>query len=162
MKKLNVYVVDDDVFYLKSIILGLNPEYSDTVEFKYFFNANELLKKLNNEEDSADYVLLDYNLEISDRFNGMELIKEIKKINSNVEIIVVSAQNNNQIILSTVKNGASSYIQKSPDILNSIRNVLNKAIINAKQQKKIEPAILLFLFLITLSIFMIFFFGIMT
>jgi DNA-binding NtrC family response regulator len=161
MEKLNIYVVDDDVFYLKSVILGLNAEYSDSVIFKYFFSANELLLKLNAEEENADYILLDYNLNTSDRFNGMQLIKEIKKINSKTEIIVISAQNNEQIPLNAIKNGASSYIQKKPEILDSIRQVLNRAIQARRQEKKIAPAILLLLFLMTLSVFMIFFFGFM-
>jgi DNA-binding NtrC family response regulator len=127
MKKLNVYVVDDDVFYLKSVIMGLNPEYSHSVNFHYLYNANELLVKLKNDEDAA-YVFLDYNLDMSDRLYGVELIKEIKKINPKTEIVIVSSQNNNQTALSVIKAGALSYIQKDPDILKNIRSLLNKAL----------------------------------
>lgn len=138
MKRLNVYVVDDDVFYLKSVILGLSAEYSDSIFFRYFFNGNELIAKLRSGEEQADVVLLDYNLDSKDLLHGVELIREIKKINSKIEVVVVSAQTNNQTALTVIKAGAISYVQKGAEILNDLRVILNKAIrikLNEKEKK---------------------------
>lgn len=43
---------------------------------------------------------------------GIEALKEIKKINSNVKVIMVSAMGQEVLIRDAVKNGASSFIVK--------------------------------------------------
>ena len=61
--KMLVFLVDDDVFYLKTVVMGLDKHYHSSVVFKYFFNSHDLLAELKKREHMPDLILLDYNLD---------------------------------------------------------------------------------------------------
>ncbi|MCX6182312.1 MAG: response regulator [Bacteroidetes bacterium] len=139
--KLTILVVDDDVFYLKSIIIGLDGKYHDKVNFKYFFNPIDLLNQLKANEFQVDLILLDYNLDNS--ISGIELIQRIKAINPQFDIVMVSSQQNLQTVFSTIKSGARTYIQKGSNILKDLQDCVDNKIASkederlAKKTKKI-------------------------
>ncbi len=54
--KMLVFVVDDDVFYLKTVVMGLDKHYHTSVVFKYFFNPNDLLAELKKIEQMPDQI----------------------------------------------------------------------------------------------------------
>ena len=113
--KMLVFVVDDDVFYLKTVVMGLDKHYHTSVVFKYFFNPHDLLAELKKIEQMPDLILLDYNLDYN--ISGIDLLKEVKSINSALDVVMVSSQQNLQTVFSTLKNGARSYIQKGDKVL---------------------------------------------
>lgn len=131
--KILVFVVDDDVMYLKSIIIGLSTKYKDKVVFKYFSNSSELFSELESETQMPDLILLDYNLEIN--ISGIEVIQKIKQFNSSLDIVMVSSQKNLQTTFSTLKTGARTYIQKSDNVLNDVGKVVDEKI-EIKERKE--------------------------
>jgi len=157
LDKILVFVVDDDIMYLKSIIIGLSTKYKEQVVFKYFSNSAELFSELESETALPDLILLDYNLEIN--ISGIEVIQKIKSFNSNLDIVMVSSQKNLQTVFSTLKTGARTYIQKSENVLHDVKKIveekiaLKQAVEDKRKLYKIAVmigAIVLFLMLFSL------------
>lgn len=114
-----VYVVEDDEYYNKLLVhsLSLNPDF----EIKSFFTGKDLLKNIS---DSPAVVTIDYRLPDMD---GAELLKEIKKFDPSIEVVVISEQADIETALNLLRQGAYDYIVKSNDtkdkILNTVSNI---------------------------------------
>jgi DNA-binding NtrC family response regulator len=120
-KLTKIFVVEDNEWYNKLLVhtLTLNPEN----EVKSFFNGKDLLNSLN---EMPDIVTLDYRLP---DMTGLEILERIRQENNDVQVILVSEQEDINTVVSLLKLGAVDYITKSDDIrdrlLNSVRNIRN-------------------------------------
>lgn len=70
----------------------------------------ELFKKYENE---IDLIITDVNMPI---LNGLDMVKEIKKINMNIPIIVATAFSNKEYLLEAIDIGVDKYVLKPIDI----------------------------------------------
>jgi two-component system response regulator AtoC len=118
-KPLKIFVVEDNEWYNKLLVhtLSLNPDY----EIKSFFKAKDFLDSL---YESPEIVTLDYRLP---DLSGLEVLKKIKQENSDIQVIVISEQEDIEMAITLLKHGAYDYITKSEDIrerlLNTVQNV---------------------------------------
>jgi DNA-binding NtrC family response regulator len=118
---LKIFVVEDDEWYNRLLVhtLSLNVDY----EIKSFSTAGEFLKAL---QESPDIVTLDYRLP---DMNGLDLLKKIKEENSEVQVILISEQNDIEIVVNLLKFGVYDYIVKTNDIrerlLLTVQNIRN-------------------------------------
>ncbi len=118
-RPVKIFVVEDNEWYNKLLVytLSLNPDY----EVKSFFNARDFLKSLN---EMPDIVTLDYKLP---DLSGLEVLKMIRQVNDDVQVILVSEQEDIEMVVTLLKLGAYDYITKSDDIkerlLNTIQNL---------------------------------------
>lgn len=114
-----IFVVEDNEWYNKLLVhhLSLNPDY----EVKSFFNARDLFKELNQ---APDVVTLDYRLP---DMLGTDVLKRIKEENEEIQVILVSEQDDIQVVVELLKYGAYDYIVKSNDVrerlLNTVSNI---------------------------------------
>ena len=119
--QLKIFVVEDDEWYNRLLVhtLSLNVDY----EVKGFSSAGEFLKCLH---ESPDIVTLDYRLP---DMNGLHLLKKIKEENSEVQVILISGQNDIETAVSLLKLGVYDYIVKTDDIrerlLLTVQNIRN-------------------------------------
>ena len=62
-------------------------------------------------------------------FTGLELLKRIREENSDIQVILISEQEDIDTVVSLLKMGAYDYISKSDDIkdrlLNTVKNIRN-------------------------------------
>jgi two-component system, NtrC family, response regulator AtoC len=132
-----IFIAEDDDWYGKLIehTLSLNPDY----EITRFVNAGELLSKLNL---NPKLITVDYRLP---DMNGDELLKKIKNYNEEIEVIIISGQEDIETAISLFKLGAYDYIVKSKDIrerlLHSAQNALKNTVLRDKislLQKEVE------------------------
>lgn len=86
--------------------LSLNPDY----EIKSFHNGKDML---NNLHEEPDIVTLDYRLP---DINGLELLKRIRQDSPDTQVILISEQDDINVVVSLLKIGAYDYITKSEDI----------------------------------------------
>jgi two-component system, NtrC family, response regulator AtoC len=120
-KPFKIFVVEDSEWYNRLLVhtLSLNPDF----EVKSFFNGKDFLNSL---VESPDIVTLDYRLP---DFTGLELLKRIREENSDVQVILISEQEDINTVVNLLKMGAYDYISKSDDIkdrlLNTVRNIRN-------------------------------------
>jgi len=101
-----VLIIDDekDICFLISEIL------KDEKYLTYSaLNSDEAINQFN--KYNPDLVILDVWLSNS-RLDGIEILKEFKKINSNVPVIIISGHGTVDLAVSSIKNGAYDFIEK--------------------------------------------------
>jgi len=156
--KIKVFLVDDDKLFVNALKHSLAKEKKD-IEVKSFRTGEECIKNLN---DSPSLVILDYNLNSihPKAMNGMQVLRRIKHMLPDAEVIMLSSQNNINIAMNTIRNGAYDYITKSENSFIEIKNTvahitseiafLKNAHRESKRSKLITLAVLLLLVLISL------------
>ncbi len=118
-RPVKIFVVEDNEWYNKLLVytLSLNPDY----EVRSFFNARDFLNCLN---ESPDIVTLDYRLP---DLSGLDVLKRIRQENDDIQVILISEQEDIDLVVTLLKMGAFDYITKSNDIkerlLNTIQNL---------------------------------------
>jgi two-component system response regulator AtoC len=136
-KPFKIFVVEDDEWYNRLLVhhLSLNPDY----QIMSFTTGKECLDSLNKE---PDVVTLDYRLP---DMRGLEVLKKIKETNEDIQVILISEQNEIDVVVELLKYGAFDYIVKSKDIrerlLNTINNIrkgntLKKEIVSLRKEVK--------------------------
>jgi DNA-binding NtrC family response regulator len=120
-KPFKIFIVEDNDWYNRLLVhtLSLNPDY----EIKSFANGVDFLNCLH---ESPDIVTLDYRLP---DMTGLELLKKIRQESNDIQVILISEQEEIKTVVSLLKQGAYDYITKSEDIrdrlLNTVQNIRN-------------------------------------
>jgi len=76
-------------------------------------NGQEGLELFRKYEKEIDLIITDVNMPI---LNGLDMVKEIKKININIPIIVATAFSNKEYLLEAIDIGVDKYVLKPIDI----------------------------------------------
>lgn len=120
-KPFKIFVVEDDEWYNRLLVhnLSLNPDY----DIESFSTGRDCL---NNISKNPDVVTLDYRLP---DMQGLEILKKIKEENEEIQVILISEQDEIDVVVELLKYGAYDYIVKSKDIrerlLNTVQNIRN-------------------------------------
>ena len=118
MKKeaFKIFILEDEVWYGSMLYhyLSLNPEYL----VKRFDSPKEFFARLH---ENPDVVTLDYSLPDSD---GSEVLKRIKEFNKDIQVIIISGQEDVATAISLLKNGAFDYIVKDNDAKDRLWNTV--------------------------------------
>jgi len=93
----------------------------------------EGLEKFQN-ENYYDIVLTDISMP---NLNGIDMVKEIKKINNNIHAIVITAYSDINFMLEAIEINVDGYLIKPVD-MNSLQRTLKIVIRNIKAQKMME------------------------
>lgn len=117
-----ILVIDDEVNIIRSFKSLLSPEY-EVVGAPNRQKAVDCLL-----QNSVDFVFLDYNLGGQD---GLELLKEIKNLQPDLYVAIISGQGNFELIIKAMALGAFDYLEKPLDI-DKIQFLLKRA---AKSRK---------------------------
>lgn len=118
-KALKIFVVEDNEWYNRLLVhnLSLNPDY----EVVSFFNGKDCLNRLN---ENPDIITLDYRLP---DMTGYDILLKVKKENEDIEVVLISEQDDIGVVVELLKHGAFDYIVKSNDIkerlLNTVSNI---------------------------------------
>ena len=125
-----VFVVEDNDWFNKMIVhsLSQNPE----INVRNFFNGADLLKALH---EVPDVITLDYKLPDT---TGDVLLKKIKEFNPKIEVIIISEQNDIEVAVELLKQGAYDYLVKSPDMHSRLFNNVNKLLQKSNLEDRIE------------------------
>lgn len=103
---LKIFIVEDSSFMSNAIQKHLIKDFGNSIEIHQFETVE---KAIANRQLSPDVILLDHILQES---NGVDSIPRILQLFEEVEIAVISGQNNLDIFTSAYSNGASDYIRK--------------------------------------------------
>lgn len=133
---LNILYAEDDKDIAKTVINYLSKIFKEVV---YAENGEEALNLYT--QDEYDIVITDINMP---KMNGLQLIEEIKGININQNVIIISAYSDSSNFISSIKLGVDGYIIKpiNYDDMNQLLFKLGSKIkkfkehdINLEQQK---------------------------
>jgi two-component system, OmpR family, response regulator len=130
-RRLNVFLVDDDPLFLRSLEI----EFIENADFDVeTFNSGEsCVKRLS---DFPDVIVLDYHLNGINKnaMNGIETLDQIKLHSRKVPVIMLSSQDKIDVAINCMHHRATDYVVKSETAF--IR--LHQIITNIHNYKKME------------------------
>ncbi|MFW5831752.1 MAG: sigma-54-dependent transcriptional regulator, partial [Prolixibacteraceae bacterium] len=118
-KAFKIFVVEDNEWYNRLLVhnLSLNPDY----DVESYTTGKDCLKNLYK---SPDVITLDYRLPDA---KGLDILKRIKAENEDIQVILISEQDDIEVVVDLLKYGAYDYIVKSDNIrerlLNTVQNI---------------------------------------
>ena len=132
--KIKLFLVDDDVMYLRLLEIDFVQQTDFTFES---YSTGELCVK--NLSHKPDVIILDYHLDSVEKnaMNGIETLDKIKSFNPNIPVIMLSSQDKIDVAINCMHHKAFDYIVKSETAF--IR--LQTAIANFFNTKKIEKTL---------------------
>ena len=109
-KKILLFLVDDDVLFLKSLQIDFTQNTESDIQT---FITGELC--LESISQNPDVIVLDYHLNSVDKnaINGLETLDRIKLINPEIPVIMLSSQDKIDVAVNCMKHRAFDYIVKS-------------------------------------------------
>ncbi len=125
-----IFVVDDDMM-LGALIKNALDQLEDT-EVSLFTNAEACIEKLH---ELPDIISVDYNLP---GMNGLKLMENIKAFNNNIHVIMVSGQEDVEVVVDTYNKGAQDYIVKNDNAVINLTNSVKTLTGSVALQKQVE------------------------
>ena len=119
MAKLKILLVDDEPDFVELIGMRI-AEWG--YDFLKAFNGREAVESVKNKK--PDIVILDYVMPMMD---GVSTLKEIRKFDDKVPVIMFTNYPNMKTIANTKKLGISAFIPKLsvyPDVLTSLKSTI--------------------------------------
>ncbi len=127
---IKIFILEDDTAYKQFLeyVLSLNPDF----DVKSFETGKECLESLH---EKPKIITLDYTLP---DLKGEKVLEEILNFDSNIHVIIVSAQEKIGTAINLLKQGAYDYITKDEDTKNKLLNSINNARRNVSLIKEID------------------------
>jgi DNA-binding NarL/FixJ family response regulator len=121
MKKL-VFIIDDDPVYLQ--FMKGHFKQMDNYETQIFQSGQDALKSMVTIK--PDVVILDHSFLNDPIKTGLDYLQEIRKLNSSIPVIYITATDNAELRAKTQKLKVKSYILKNDGFLIHLRSALDK------------------------------------
>ena len=127
-KKKLIYIVDDDPVINLLVSKRLTLEGFLVRSFSY---GEDCLKELNEDPYLIilDYYFVSNNKEV---MNGMEVFNRIRELKPDTHVIILSGQENGEIVLDLARKGMEAYVIKDvnliDNLLSSVRDLFHKDI----------------------------------
>jgi len=125
-----IFIIEDDAMIasLMKQTLSKNPEH----EIFQFNSGEECLENLHMK---PDIISIDYNLP---GMNGHDLMEKIKAFDQSIMVIIVSGQENLEVVVGTYKKGAHDYIMKNDNLFVNLENAIKNLNMNVTLRKEVE------------------------
>ncbi|WP_329805296.1 response regulator [Flavobacterium facile] len=130
--KIKLFLVDDDAVFLKSLEI----QFLDHADFEIeTFATGELC--IANISKKPDVVILDFHLNGIDKtaINGLQTLDEIKKIDADIPVIILSSQDKIDVAVQCIHHNAFDYVVKSETAFVRLQKIIS-SIFELKQIKK--------------------------
>lgn len=110
-EKLNIIVTDDHKLFRKGICALLS-DFDFVNEIDEAGNGEELIDLIKSKAEAPDLVLLDVNMPVMD---GIEATKYLKSHYTDLRIIIISMEEDVQLVSHLVEEGVDGYLLKNAD-----------------------------------------------
>jgi len=134
-KKIVLFMVDDDVLFLKSIEI----DFAENTQFatKTFATGEQCIENISQ---NPDIIILDYHLNGIDQnaINGMDTLVKIKAINPEIPVIMLSSQDSIEVAVNCMKHQAFDYIVKSETAFIRLQKAITSILYNQKIEKTLS------------------------
>lgn len=104
MSKITILLVDDSIDFLKILSVRVTSWGYDIIEAKDGSQAIKVMK-----EEKPNIIILDY---LMPKMDGVATLKEIRKIDSMIPVIMFTAFPNNEVMKDVEKLGINAFIPK--------------------------------------------------
>lgn len=134
-EKIKLFLVDDDALFLKSLEI----EFLQHADFKIeTYTTGELCMK--NITHNPDVVILDYHLEGSHKetMNGLQTLDKIKSYNSDISVVMLSAQDKIDVAIDCMHHRATDYVVKSETAFFRLQKIITTIFSYKKMEKTLN------------------------
>lgn len=152
LKEQNVYIfiVDDDKLTLR--ILSSKFESLYKYNIRTYVTGEDFLEDFTRKTPKKSAILilvLDYYLKTKNNEyakNGIEILKYVKEINNNIQVIMHSSNKDIEIAANAIELGARTFVKKNDNsflrINNQVKAIVNESIIEKKKYGNIITQII--------------------
>jgi two-component system OmpR family response regulator len=118
-----VFIVEDNPVYAKTLERVIKESFPEIKEVKIFSVGETCLLEL---DKNPDIIIVDYFLDTKyqDAETGIEIIKKIRVKKPEMNIVVLSAQKEIEVMLEAVKIYQCSYVKKDEQAFDRIEEVI--------------------------------------
>jgi two-component system OmpR family response regulator len=111
-----IFIVDDDPIINLLVMKRFTSEGYLLESFRY---GEDCLKEIHRNPDLIilDYYFVGENLEV---MNGMEVFNRIKELKPNTPVIILSGQENGEIVLELARKGIDAYVIKDNFLIDNL------------------------------------------
>jgi two-component system, OmpR family, response regulator len=134
-EKIKLFLVDDDALFLKSLEL----EFLQHADFEIeTYPTGELCTE--NLSHNPDVIILDYHLDgiYKNAMNGIETLDKIKKINSDIPVIMLSSQDKIDVAIKCMHHRAIDYVVKSETAFLRLQKIITSIFQYKKMEKELN------------------------
>ncbi|MDQ3111763.1 MAG: response regulator [Bacteroidota bacterium] len=119
-----IFIVEDNSIYAKTLEIFLRNKFPGA-KIKVF-PVGEVC--LDNMHHNPDVIIMDYQLNTKyfDAADGLEMIKKIKAVNADVNIIVLSAQENINVTVDVMKETQNHYVPKDEKSFDKVEVIIRE------------------------------------
>ncbi|GHN03100.1 hypothetical protein WSM22_45890 [Cytophagales bacterium WSM2-2] len=134
-EKIKLFLVDDDAVFLKLLEVEFLQHADFIVET---FSKGELC--IQNLARNPDVIILDYHLDGIDKnaMNGIETLDKIKKINSDIPVVMLSAQDKIEVAVNCMHHRAFDYVVKSETAFIRLQKIITNIFSYKKMEKELN------------------------
>jgi DNA-binding NarL/FixJ family response regulator len=119
MAEMNIFLIEDDKIYSDFIRKTLSR--NSSFKIQPFYSAEDALVALNG--SLPDVMIVDYKLP---GMSGIELFEKIKsKVTDTTKIIMLSALDDGNMVLSFIQKGVRDYVIKDENVIESLQSILD-------------------------------------
>ena len=120
-RKIKLFLVDDDMLFLKSLEIDFAENGAYQVET---FSTGE--QCLRNVSYNPDLIVLDYHLDsvVGGAMNGIEILDQIKATHPQIPVVILSSQDNIEIAVKCIHHKAYDYVVKSETCFLRLENII--------------------------------------
>ncbi|TFH26148.1 MAG: response regulator [Bacteroidia bacterium] len=120
-----IFFIDDDKVILNLLEYTFQSRHDyDVVCYK---TGEECLENL---QRNPDLIVLDHILEGVDEhtLNGLETLKEIRRINREIPVVILTGQGDDKLLSEFMENGADKYLTKDDYFINSLIETIEQVL----------------------------------
>lgn len=124
MSKL-IFFIDDDKMILN--LLEYTFQSRQDYHVVCFRTGEECLENLDQQPSLIvlDHILADRD---SDRLNGLDTLKEIRKVNQKIPVVILTGQGDETLLSEFMENGADRYLTKDHFFIDSLIETIQQVI----------------------------------
>jgi two-component system, OmpR family, response regulator len=134
-EKIKIFLVDDDAVFLKTLEI----EFLQKADFHIeTYTTGELC--LENLSHNPDVIILDYHLNgiDLDAMNGIDILDEIKAYNNNIQVVMLSSQDEINVAVNCMHHKAFDYVVKSETAFLRLQNIITNIFKLQKIEKQLS------------------------
>lgn len=134
-KKIKIFLVDDDVVFLK--LLEIQFLESGDFEIETYTTGELCVENLSHK---PDVIILDYLLDgvVRDVMNGIETLDKIKLYNAEIPVVMLSAQDKIDVAINCMHHAAFDYVVKSETSFLRLQKIITTIFETSKLKKQLN------------------------
>jgi two-component system, OmpR family, response regulator len=132
--KIKLFLVDDDVVFLKSLEMEFSEHGNFDIET---YVTGELC--IGNLSNNPDLIILDYLLDGTDKdaMHGIATLDKIKAYNADIPVIMLSAQDKIEVAVNCMHHKAFDYVVKSETAFLRLQKIITSVFHLRKIEKEL-------------------------